>query len=101
MLEGARNLAAGRRYVVVEAPGCEPAGPHFLRLQSAIDHVVSRTIGTDPTLPGRQVMKVERGRLPEIVWPNASGDDGDGEDSLVPRGPGRPAGSGATALPLP
>jgi len=102
MLEGARNLAAGRRYVVVEAaPGCEPPGSHFLRLQSAIDHVVSRTIATDPTLPGWQVMKVERGRLPEIVWPNPSGDDGDGEDSLVPRRPRRPAGSGAIALPLP
>jgi len=100
--EVARNLAAGRRYVVVKAvPGGEPAGRHFLRLQSAIDQVVTRTISTRPTQPGWQVMKVERGRLPEVVWPNPSGDDGDGEDSLVPRRPRRPPGSGAIALPLP
>lgn len=102
MLEGARNLAAGRRYVVVEAvPDREPVGPHFLRLQSAIDHVVTRTIATDPSRPGWHVVRIERGRLPEVVWPNPSGDDGDGEESLVPRRPRRPAGSGAIALPFP
>jgi len=38
-----------------------------------------------------------------LVWPNPSGsdDDGDGEDSLVPRRPRRPPGSGAIALPFP
>ena len=102
MLESARNLAAGRRYVVVAAaPGCQRAGPPFLRLQRAIDRVVSRSIATDPSQPGWQVMKLERGCLPEVVWPNPSGDDGDGEDSLVPRRPRRPPGSGAIALPLP
>ena len=75
MHEVARNLAVGCRYVVVKAvPGGEPAGRHFLRLQSAIDHVVTRTISTRPTEPGWQVMKVERGRLPEVVWPDPSGD---------------------------
>jgi hypothetical protein len=102
MLEGARNLAAGRRYVVVTtAPQGECAGRHFLRLENAIEHVVTRTIGTDPTQPGWQVMRVERGRLPEVVWPAPFGDDGDGEDSIVPRRPRRPAGSGAIALPFP
>jgi hypothetical protein len=102
MLEGARNLVAGRRYVVVEAtPQGDPAGRHFLRLERAIEQVVTRTIATDPTRPGWQVMKVERGRAPEVVWPTPFGDDGDGENSMVPRRPLRPAGSGAIALPLP
>jgi hypothetical protein len=102
MLEGARNLAAGRRYVVVEAArGSELTGPHFLRLQSAIDHVVTRTVATDPTQPGWRVLRIERGRLPELAWPKPSGDDGDGEESFVPRRPRRPAGSGAIALPFP
>jgi hypothetical protein len=102
MLEGARNLAAGRRYVVVEAArGSELAGPHFFRLQSAIDHVVTRTIATDPTQPGWRVLRIERGRLPELAWPKPSGDDGDGEEGLVARHPRRPGGSGAIALPFP
>jgi hypothetical protein len=102
MLEGARNLVAGRRYVVVEAaPQSEPAGRHFLRLEHAIEHIVTRAIATDPTQPGWQVIKVERGRVPEVVWPTPFGDDGDGDDSMVPRRPRRPAGSGAIALPLP
>ena len=102
MLEGARNLAAGRRYVVVEAtPDAEPAGPQFLRLQKAIDRVVTQTIATDPTHPGWRVLRIERSRLPEVAWPPPSGDDGDGEESLVPRRPRRPAGSGAIALPPP
>jgi hypothetical protein len=46
-------------------------------------------------------MMVERHRPPRVVWPAASGDDGDGDESLVPRRPRPPAGSGAIALPLP
>ena len=102
VLEGARNLVAGRGYVVVdEASQVEPDGKHYLRLQKAIDHVVMRTIATDPSHPGWRVMMVERHRPPRVVWPASSGDDGDGEEGLVPRRPTRPAGTGAIALPLP
>jgi hypothetical protein len=101
MLEGPRNLVAGRRYGVVNA---SPGGEHgkaYLRLSKAIDEAVDRTRTSDATHPGWHVLRIERGRLPEIVWPYPSGDDGDGEDSLVPRRPRRPEGSGAIALPLP
>ena len=102
MLEGARNLAAGRGFFVVDAAlQSEPDGRYYLRLQKAVDHVVTRTIGTDPSHPGWRVMMVERHRPPRVVWPASSGDDGDGEEGLVPRRPRRPAGSGAIALPLP
>ncbi len=41
VFEGARNLVAGRGYIIVEAMRRgEPAGPYFLRLDKAIDHVV-------------------------------------------------------------
>ncbi len=102
MLEGARNLVAGRGYFVVdEASQLEPDGKHYLRLQKAIDRVVTQAIMTDPSQPGWRVMMVERHRPPRVVWPAASGDDGDGDESLVPRRPRPPAGSGAIALPLP
>jgi|1186.fasta_scaffold313051_2 hypothetical protein len=101
MLEGARNLAAGRRFGVVSAV---PGGRHgraYLHLSKAIDEAVDRTRACDTTHPGWHVVRIERGRLPEVVWPHPSGDDGDGEEALVPRRPRRPAGSGAIALPLP
>jgi hypothetical protein len=101
MLEGARNLAAGRYYGVVSAgPGGRPGRAH-LRLSRAIDEAVDRTRASDATHPGWHVVRMERGRLPQVVWPNPSGDDGDGEESLVPRRPPRPSGSGAIALPFP
>jgi hypothetical protein len=100
MLEGARNLAAGRRYGVVSAvPG--RGGRSYLHLARAIDDAVDRTRASAATHPGWHVVRMERGRLPEVVWPNPSGDDGDGEESLVPRRPRRPAGGGAIALPFP
>lgn len=101
MLEGARNLAAGRRYGVVSAVPGGHGGGAYLHLARAIDEAVDRTRACDTAHPGWQVVRIERGRLPEVVWPNASGDDGDGEESLVPGRPRRPAGSGAIALPLP
>ena len=102
VLEGARNLVAGRGYIIVEAMRRgEPAGPYFLRLDKAIDHVVTRAIGTDPSQAGWQIVRVQRHRPPQVVWPAPAGDDGDGEESLVRRRPRRPAGSGAIALPLP
>jgi hypothetical protein len=99
MLEGARNLAAGRGYVVVEAGSDE--GRRYRRLGKAIDEAVDRTRASDSTHPGWRVLRIERGRLPELAWPKPSGDDGDGEESLVPRRPRRPPGSGAIALPFP
>jgi hypothetical protein len=101
MLEGARNLAAGRGYVVVEAGAGGDDGRTYRRLGTAIDEAVDRTRASDATHPGWRVLRIERGRLPELAWPKASGDDGDGEESLVPRRPRRPAGSGAIALPFP
>jgi hypothetical protein len=101
MLEGARNLVAGRGYLVVEGiPGGEPERA-FLRLDKAIDDAVDRTRASDATHPGWRVLRIERNRFPEVVWPGPSGDDGDGEEGVVPRRPRRPAGSGAIALPLP
>jgi hypothetical protein len=101
MIEGARNLAAGRRYGVVSAVLGGRGGRPYLHLSRAVDEAVDRTRISDTTHPGWHVIRIERGRLPEVVWPNASGDDGDGEESLVPRRPRRPAGSGAIALPFP
>jgi hypothetical protein len=101
MLEGARNLAAGRGYVVVEAGAGGDDGRTYRRLGTAIDEAVDRTRASGATHPGWRVLLIERGRLPELAWPKASGDDGDGEDSPVPRRPRRPAGSGAIALPFP
>jgi hypothetical protein len=101
MLEGARNLAAGRRYGVVSAVPGRCGGRAYLHLSKAIDEAVDRTRACDATHPGWHVIRIERGRLPEVVWPDASGDDGDGEESLVPRRPRRPPGSGAIALPFP
>jgi hypothetical protein len=101
MLEGARNLVAGRGYMVVEASPCGDQGRSYLRLSRAIDEAVDRTRACDATHPGWRVLLLERGRLPEVAWPPAFGDDGDGEEGLVPRRPRRPAGSGAIALPLP
>ena len=101
MLEVARNLVAGREYVVV-SPDVGSDGPKgFFRLSSAIDEAVDRTRTSDVTHPGWHVVRMERGRLPEVVWPYPPDDDGDGEDSLVPRRPRRPPGSGAIALPFP
>jgi hypothetical protein len=101
VLEGARNLAAGRYYLVVEAiPGSE-AGTVRRRLSKAIDEAVDRTRACDTTHPGWRILRAERGRLPEVVWPDPSGDDGDGEEALVRRRPRRPGGSGAVALPFP
>ena len=101
MLEGTRNLVAGRRYGVVNAsPGGEP-GKADLRFSRAIDEAVDRTRAGDATHPGWRVLRIERGRLPEIAWPAPSDDDGDGEEGLVPRRPRRPASGGAIALPLP
>jgi len=101
MLEVARNLVAGRTYGVINASASGEHGHVFLRLDKAIDEAVDRTRASDPTHPGWQVVRTERGRLPEVVWPNPSGDDGDGEESLVPRRPRRPPGSGTIALPFP
>ena len=102
MLEGARNLAAGRHYLVVESiPGGDD-GSARRRLSTAIDEAVDRTRMSDATHPGWRVLRIERNRVPEVVWPPSRGDDdGDGEDSLVPRCPRRPPGSGAIALPFP
>jgi hypothetical protein len=102
MLEVARNLVAGREYVVV-SPDVGSDGPKgFFRLSSAIDEAVDRTRTSDVTHPGWRVLRIERNRVPEVVWPPPAGDDdGDGEDSLVPRHPRRPPGSGAIALPFP
>lgn len=101
MFEGARNLTAGRYYLVVEAtPGGQDGSVRW-RLQKAIDDAVDRTRMSDATHPGWRVLRIERNRVPEVVWPPPLGDDGDGEDSLVPRRPRRPPGSGAIALPLP
>jgi hypothetical protein len=102
MLEGVRNLAACRWYVVVEArPGGEHAERAYFRLAKAIDEAVDRTRACDATHPGWRVLRMARGRLPEAAWPRPSSDDGDGEESRVPRRPRRPAGSGAIALPFP
>jgi hypothetical protein len=101
MLEGARNLVAGRRYGVVNAGSGGDSGKAYLRLSRAIDDAVDRTRVSDATHPGWRVLRIERGRFPEIAWPAPKGDDGDGEEGLVPRRPRRPAGSGAIALPLP
>jgi Uma2 family endonuclease len=101
MLEGARNLVAGRGYVVIEA---SPGGEHgrtYVRLSKAIDEAVDRTRSCDATHPGWRVLRMERDRLTGVAWPRPPGDDADGEDSLVPRRPRRPMGSGAIALPLP
>jgi hypothetical protein len=101
MLEGPRNLAAGRYYLVVEAiPGSE-GGSVRRRLSSAIDDAVDRIRASDATHPGWRVLRFERHRRPELVWPPPLGDDGDGDESPVPRRPRRPAGSGAIALPFP
>jgi hypothetical protein len=102
MLEGARNLAAGRYYLVVESiPGSNDGSVRW-RLSKAIDDAVDRTRMSDATHPGWRVLRIERNRVPEVVWPPSAGDDdGDGEDSLVPRRPRRPPGSGAIALPFP
>jgi len=101
VLEVARNLVAGREYVVV--PGdLGGSGPKvFFRLSRAIDEAVDRTRASDATHPGWRVLRIERNRVPEVVWPPPLGDEGDGEDSLVPRRPRRPPGAGAIALPLP
>ena len=101
MLEGARNLAVGRRYGVVSAVPGGRGGRLYLHLSTAIDEAVDRTRACGTAHPGWHVIRTERGRLPEVVWPTAPGDDGDGEESLVPRRPRRPAGSGAIALPFP
>jgi hypothetical protein len=101
MLEGARNLAAGRYYRVVEATPGGQEGSVRRRLQKAIDDAVDRTRASDATHPGWRVLRIERGRRPEVAWPPPLGDDGDGEESLVPSRPRRPPGSGAVALPLP
>lgn len=101
MLEGARNLAAGRRYGVVSAVPGRRGGRAYLHLSKAIDEAVDRTRACDATHPGWHVIRIERGHLPRVVWPDASGDDGNGEESFVPRRPRRPAGSGAIALPFP
>ena len=101
MLEVARNVLALRMYGVIDTtPGGEHGRAYF-RLEKAIDDAVDRTRMSDPDHPGWRVVRMQRGRLPEVVWPNPSGDDGDGEDSLVPRRPRRPPGRGAIALPLP
>jgi hypothetical protein len=103
VFEGARNLVTGREYVVVErVPGSEQ-GRAFRRLSKAIDDAVDRTRTSDATHPGWRVLRIERQGWPKLVWPSpsGSGDDGDGEDSLVPRRPRRPPGSGAIALPVP
>ncbi len=101
MFEGARNLAAGRYFLVVEAIPGSRDGSVRRRLSKAIDDAVDRTRASDATHPGWRVLRIERGRLPEVAWPRPSGDDGDGEESRVPRRPRRPAGSGAIALPFP
>jgi hypothetical protein len=102
MLEGARNLAAGRYYLVVEArPGGEHGEKAYFRLSKAIDNAIDRTRASDATHPGWRVLRLESGRLPELAWPTPPGDDGDDEESLAPRRPRRPAGSGAIALPFP
>ncbi len=41
----------------------------YLRLSRAIDVAVDRTRACDATDPGWRVMKVERRRSPEVVWP--------------------------------
>ena len=100
MLEGARNFFSGREYVVVEGiPGSEQ-GRTFLRLSKAIDEAVDRTRASDASHPGWRVLLIKRQGWPEVVWPGSSGDDGDGEESLVPRRPRRPPGGGAIALPF-
>lgn len=102
MLEVARNVVAGREYAVVPADVGDAGPKVFFRLSRAIDEAVDRTRMSDATThPGWRVLKIERGRVPEVVWPNPSGEDGDGEESMIPRRPRRPAGSGAIALPLP
>ena len=101
MFEVARNVLALRMYGVTTASASGAHGRAYWRLEKAIDEAVDRTRASDPTHPGWHVVRMERRRLPEVVWPNPSGDDGDGEDSLVPRRPRRPPGSGAIALPLP
>jgi len=101
VLEGARNLAAGRYYLVVEAIPASQNGTVRRRLEKAIDEAVDRTRASAATHPGWRVLRIERHRSPETVWPAAPGDDGDGDESLVPRRPRRPPGSGAIALPFP
>jgi hypothetical protein len=101
MLEGARNLAAGRGYVVVEPGAGDQDGRMYRRLGTAIDAAVDRTRASDATHPGWRVLRIERGRLPELAWPADPGDEDDGEEGLVPSRPRRPAGSGAVALPFP
>lgn len=94
-------MVAGRTYGVLNVSASGDHGRAFRRLDRAIDEAVDRTRASDPAHPGWHVVRMERGRLPEVVWPPSAGDDGDGEDSLVPRRPRRPPGSGAIALPLP
>jgi hypothetical protein len=84
------------------APPGKAVGPYFFRLSKAIDFVVDRAIMLDPSKTEDWcVVRVERHQLPRVVWPTPIGDDDDGEQSLVPRRPRRPTGSGAVALPLP
>jgi hypothetical protein len=101
MLEVARNVLAHRMYGVITASATGDHGRAYRRLDRAIDEAVDRTRASDPTHPGWHVVRMERDRLTEVVWPYPSDDDGDGEDSLVPRRPRRPPGSGAIALPFP
>jgi hypothetical protein len=114
VLEGARNLVAGRGYIVLDAPPLDPRvveeanpapvgkpiGPYFFRLSKAIDYVVDQAISHPTKTDGWCVVRIERKQSPRVVWPNATGDD-DGEGSRVPRRPHRPTGSGAAALPIP
>ena len=101
MLEVARNLLALRTYSVINTSASGDHGRAYWRLERAIDEAVDRTRASDSTHPGWRVLRIERGRLPELAWPEPPGDDGDGEESLVPRRPRRPPGSGAIALPFP
>jgi hypothetical protein len=114
VLEGARNLLTGCGYIVLDAPPLrspaadektpagKPVGPYFFRFSKAVDFVVQQAIMTDPAKSeGWCVVRVERDRPPRVVWPDVAGDNGDGEESIVPRRPRRPSGSGAVALPLP
>lgn len=115
VLEGARNLVAGRGYAVLDAPpldhravmegaipapGGKPIGPYFFRLSKAIDYVVHEAMYDSTRTEGWCVVRFERKQSPRVVWPYANRDDDDGEESLVPRRPRRPTGSGAVGLPL-